>query len=409
MRMIVFSRRERVMKNQASRTLHAAAIIVFALASAATADDNEVVVGAATSFSGWMAPFDTPPTRSAELAIDDINAAGGVLGKKLRLSHIDTKTDAAQTARTAQDLVKQGVRMIMSPCDFDAGAPAALVAQQAGVIAISACGADIKYGNLTIGNNVFTMATDSEGTGRIIADWATKKMGWKTAYALLDTFIEYDKSQCRGFVSRFKELNGDQSIVLEDTFKNADVSVATQISRYQALPQKPQAMIICSVPPGLASAIRQIRSAGIEIPILSGCGGDGSAWHAAVPGLSNYYYLNYSADAGVRELRPDAEGFFVKYEKRFGERPGSGQGITGYSVMEAWARAAQRAGSFETDKVRGELEKFTDEPLMVGLTTFTPKLHTNLTRPMLMVAIKDSKPDPLGYYDIRKHDYVVWW
>jgi branched-chain amino acid transport system substrate-binding protein len=55
-------------------------------------------------------------------------------------------------------------------------------------------------------------------------------MGWKTAYALLDTFIEYDKSECRGFVARFKELNGDQSVVLKDTFKNGDVSVATQIS-----------------------------------------------------------------------------------------------------------------------------------------------------------------------------------
>jgi branched-chain amino acid transport system substrate-binding protein len=301
------------------------------------------------------------------------------------------------------------VKMMLTACDFDAGAPAALVAQQAGVIAMSSCGADIKYGNLTIGNNVFTMATDSEGTGQILADWATNKMGWKTAYALLDTFIEYDKSECRGFASRFKELNGDKSVILEDTFKNGDVSVATQISRYQALAQKPQVMIICSVPPGLASAIRQIRSAGIDIPILSACGGDGSAWHAAVPGLSNYYYLNYSADAGVKELRPDAEAFFVKYEKRFGERPGSGQGITGYSVVQAWARAAQHAGSFDTDKVRAELEKFTDEPLMVGLTTYTPKLHTNLSRPMLMVSIKDTKPDSLGYYDIRKHDYIVWW
>ena len=391
------------------KMLSAALILTSSAVIQATAEDNEALIGAATSFSGWMAAFDTSPTRSAEVAIDDINAAGGVLGKKLRLAHIDTKTDPAQTARAAQDLVKQGVKMMLTACDFDAGAPAALVAQQAGVIAMSSCGADIKYGNLTIGNNVFTMATDSEGTGRILADWATNKKGWKTAYALLDTFIEYDKSECRGFVSRFKELNGDKSVILEDTFKNADVSVATQISRYQALAQKPQAMIICSVPPGLASAIRQIRSAGIDIPILSACGGDGSAWHSAVPGLSNYYYLNYSADAGVKELRPDAEAFFVKYEKRFGERPGSGQGITGYSVVQAWARAAQRAGSFDTAKVRAELEKFADEPLMVGLTTYTAKLHTNLNRPMLMVAIKDTKPDSLGYYDMRKHDYVVWW
>jgi ABC-type branched-subunit amino acid transport system substrate-binding protein len=238
---------------------------------------------------------------------------------------------------------------------------------------------------------------------------ATKKMGWKTAYVLLDTFIEYDKSECRGFVARFKELNGDKSVVLEDTFKNADVSVAAQISRYSALPEKPQIMVVCSVPPGLASAIRQFRSAGVNIPVLSATGGDGSAWHSAVPGLTNYYYLNYSADAGVEEPRPDARGFDEKYQKQFGERPGSGQGITGHSVVQGWARAAERAKSLDTAAVRAELEKFTDEPLLAGLTTFTPKLHTNLNRPMLMIEIKDTKPSPLGYYDMRKGDYVKWW
>ncbi|WP_312860804.1 ABC transporter substrate-binding protein [Neoaquamicrobium sediminum] len=332
-----------------------------------------------------------------------------MLGKRVRLVHIDTKTDAAQTARAAQDLVKQGVKMMLTACDFDTGAPAALVAQQAGVLAISSCGGDMKSGDLTIGNNVFTMATDAEASGRILADWATNKMGWKTAYALLDTFIEYNKSVCRGFVGRFRELNGDDSVLLEDTFKNADVSVATQISRYNGLAEKPQVMALCSVPPGLASAIRQFRSAGIDIPVLMGTGGDGSAWHSAVPGLSNYYYMNYSADAGVEEPRPEVRTFNEKFEAQFGERPDSGMGVTGYSVVEAWARAAERAGNFDTENVRAELEKFTDEPLLAGLTTFTPQLHTNLNRPMLMIEIKDTKPNPLGFYDIREGEYVEWW
>lgn len=379
------------------------------IAAPALAADDEVLIGAPTSFSGWMAAFDTSPTRAAEIAVEDLNAKGGVLGKKVKLVHIDTKTDQAETAKAAQELVRQGVKMMMTACDFDSGAPAALVGQAANVLSISSCGGDIKYGNMTIGNNVFTMASDAEATGRIMADWATKKMGWKTAYVLTDTFIEYDKSLCRGFLARWKELNGDAGVVLEDSFKNADVSVASQISRYKDLGKPADTMIICSVPPGLASAIRQFRSAGVDIPILEGTGGDGSAWHEAVPGLTDYYYLNYSADAGVREPRPDAEAFFQKYEKKWGERPGSGQGITGYSVVEAWAKAVEKAGSFDTDKVRAELEKFTDEPLTAGLTTFTPKLHTNLDRPMLIISIKDGKPEPLGYYDIRKGDFVTWW
>ena len=46
---------------------------------------------------------------------------------------------------------------------------------------------------------------------------------------------------------------------------------------------------------------------------------------------------------------------------------------------------------------------------MVDLRPITPKLHTNLNRPMLMIKIENTKPNPLGYYDTRKHDYVVWW
>ncbi len=379
----------------------------LAMPSWAMADD--ILIGAATSYSGWMAAFDTSPTRAAELAIADINAKGGVLGRQLKLVHVDTKTDTALTAKAAQDLVGQGVSLLLTACDFDSGAPAALVAQKAGVIAMSSCGADMKYGDLTIGNNVFTMATDASGTGQIMADWATKKKGFKTAYVLVDTFIEYDKSLCRGFVEHFKKLNGDASVVLEDSFKNADPSVASQVSRFQELKGGADLMMICSVPPGIGSAIRQFRAAGVDIPILAGTGGDGSAWHESVPGLSNYYYLNNSADAGVAEPRPAADAYQNAYKAKWGERPGSGQGITGYSVIEGWAIAAERAGSLETDKVRAELEKFKDEPLLAGLTTFTSTLHTNVNRPMLIVSINDSKPEPLGYYDMRTGDYAVWW
>ena len=198
---------------------------------------------------------------------------------------------------------------------------------------MSSCGADIKYGNLTIGNNVFTMATDSEGTGRILADWATNKMGWKSAYALLDTFIEYDKSECRGFVARFKELNGDQSIVLEDTFKNADVSVATHISRYQALPQKPQVMIICSVPPGLAAPFGKF---GLPTSKFRYCP---PAVVMAAPGtqpfcLKQLLLPQLFGRCRHEEFRPDAEAFFVKYEKRFGERPVRGKALP----ATAWCR-----------------------------------------------------------------------
>ncbi|SEH89710.1 branched-chain amino acid transport system substrate-binding protein [Paracoccus alkenifer] len=377
-----------------------------AIASTTQVKAEDIIVGAATSFSGWMAAFDTNSTRAARLAVDEINAKGGLLGHKLKLVHIDTKTDQAETARAAQELVGQGAKMIMVACDFDMGAPAALVAQQAGVIAISSCGGDDKLGDLTIGNNVFTMATEADGTGRMLADWAFKKQGWKAAYVLLDTFIQYDKSLCAGFVERWTELAGADSIVLQDEFKNADVTVSSQISRYKALDKPADMMMLCSVPPGLASTIRQFRSAGIDIPILAGTGGDSSSWHSAVPGLSNYFHLSNAADAGVEDPRARNRAFYEQYETIYGELPASGQGITGYSVIEAWSRAVEKAGSFETDEVRAALESFSGEDLLVGPTTFTPEKHSNDERPMLFMSTTDGKTTALGYYDMATGDYM---
>jgi branched-chain amino acid transport system substrate-binding protein len=382
--------------------------VMLSYSGSALAEDD-IVVGAATSLSGWMAAFDTNTTRAAQMAVDDINAKGGLLGHKLRFEHIDTKTDPAETARAGQQLVAKGAKMIMVACDFDMGAPAALAAQRAGVIAISPCGADMKLGNFTIGNNVFTMATDSAATGRILADWAYKKKNWRTAYVLLDTFIQYDKSLCAGFTERFKELAGAKSIVLADEFKNADVSVASQVSRYQALATKPDMMMLCSVPPGLSSAIRQFRSAGISIPIVAGTGGDGTAWYSAVPGLSDYFVVDYSANEGVTDPRPDAQAFFKAYKAQYGSVPNSGQGITGYSAIQGWAEAVKKAGSFETDKVRAAMETFKDQPLAGGLATFTDKLHTSVDRPMLIMEVTNDEGKALGYYDMRKGDFTTWW
>ena len=90
--------------------------VVSTVATSSLAKADDILIGAATSYSGWMSAFDTSPTQAAELAVADINAKGGVLGRQLKLVHIDTKTDTALTAKAAQDLVGQHVAMIMTAC-----------------------------------------------------------------------------------------------------------------------------------------------------------------------------------------------------------------------------------------------------------------------------------------------------
>src|SRR4029450_9465764 len=80
----------------------------------------------------------------------------------------------------------------------------------------------------------------------------------------------------------------DAELVGSDTFKNEDASIASQISRIKALPQEPDAIMLCTMMPGGVSAIKQIRAAGIKAPILNGSGMDGSYWLSAVPDPTDF-------------------------------------------------------------------------------------------------------------------------
>jgi branched-chain amino acid transport system substrate-binding protein len=393
------------------RLLLASVLSSFLLAGTAQADDP-IVIGAATASSGWMAPYDEGPTAAAQVAVDEINEHGGVLGRQLKFVHLDTKTDRAEAARVASDLVKQKASLIIVSADFDMGGPSALVANQAKVISFSTNGADIKLGNKAIGPYVFTAATDAQGSGALLADWGYKEKHWKTAYILTDVSLEYTKSVARGFKERWTQLAGAASLLGEDSYKNDDASVAAQISRIAALPNKPDVIALAAVIPGLPSVLRQLRAAGINTPIVGGVGYDGDEWHAALPpaALNDVYYGSYSSARGD-DPRPEIKEFLGRYAARNGGKPpaSGGLAVSGYSVVYAWKLAAERAKSTESAAVLAQLEKFKDEPLLVGPTSYSDKLHTNLARPTLIFDFVEGKPKPLGYFDPRTGGYVEWW
>jgi branched-chain amino acid transport system substrate-binding protein len=370
----------------------------FLLGDGTARADEDVKVGFALALSGFIAPYDDGPYKAAQLAIDDINAKGGLLGKKLIAVASDTKSDVDVGAIAATDVIGKGARVIMVTCDFDFGAPAAIVAQSQNVFAFSSCAADPKFGVQGIGPNAYTLATATLTQGSILAEFAYKQANLKTAYLLTDTSGEYMKSLCASFERRFIELAGEAGIVGKDNFHGLnDTSIAGQISRLKASPKQPDAVMFCGAGSAGASFIRQIRAAGIDLPLLAGESMDGAYWLGAVPDLSNFYVLAYGSAFGND---PDAKinDFTTRFTAKFGEQPATSHALTGYSVIEAWALAVERAGSFDTDAVRAELDKLKDEPFLAGKTSFSPEAHINLDRPMLVFKIVNGKHEPIGRF-----------
>lgn len=148
------------------------------------------------------------------------------------------------------------------------------------------CAEDIKAGIQGVGPNSFSASVLAAVQGATMAEWSLGERGAKTGYVLLDTTIEYNKGICTGFDWMFPNAGGD--IVGRDTFKNGDASIASQITRIKALETEPDVIMLCSYIPGAASAVRQIRAAGINSLILNGSAVDGSYWLNATPNLSGF-------------------------------------------------------------------------------------------------------------------------
>ena len=173
------------------------------LALPASAADKPVF-GLVMSFSGWFQPIDADTIAGAKLAVEEINAAGGVLGQPIEIVEFDNKSDPPLGADGAVEVIGKGAKAILFPSDFDFGAPGAYVAQQSDVIAFSGA-SDPKFGVQGVGPLAYSTSNASQAQGALLAEWAFKEKGWKTAYVLLDNTIAYTKSLCASMGTRWKE------------------------------------------------------------------------------------------------------------------------------------------------------------------------------------------------------------
>ncbi|GGO36080.1 branched-chain amino acid ABC transporter substrate-binding protein [Gemmobacter aquaticus] len=365
-------------------------VLALMTLAAPTLAAEDLTVGFAIAKSGWMEAYDTPAATAAMIRIEEINAAGGLLGRQIKVVEADTRTDRAESAKAGLDVLDHGAEMMVVSCDYDFGAPAALVAEGEGINSFFLCAEDVKAGIQGVGPNSFSSSVLASVQGATMAEWAHARRNARTAYVLEDTFIEYNKGICTGFNWMFPQLDG-AGIVGSDTFKNDDASIASQITRIKALPEQPDVIMLCSVMPGAAAAVRQLRAAGITSLILNGSAVDGSYWLEATPDLSGFVVPVQGSIYGD-DPRAEVEMFNKAYEAKTGGRPASQYAYPGYVLIDLWAKAVERAGTVDGAAVTAELEKMQDEPTAFGPRSFSSELHHQNTALMQIIEITGGKP-----------------
>jgi branched-chain amino acid transport system substrate-binding protein len=350
------------------------------------ATSEPIIIGTVTARSGGFAFIDEPSINVFKMKIDEVNKAGGVHGRKLEVISGDMESTPQKGAQVAQELIDRGANALVVSCDYDFGAPAANVGQRAGKITFSTCAASPKFGVQGIGNLAFSAATTDASEGAVGAAFALKK-GWKDAFFLVDTTISFNKGWAAGFRKAYTEKGG--KIAGRALFKNPDTSIATQVTQIKAA--KPGFIVLASYQPGGVTAIRQIRAAGIDVPIIAEDGMDGVRWNDAAPGVKEVYVTTPVSMYGD-DPNSKVNDLFAAYKEQYDELPGGSYVAVAYSAAEALVTGMERA----KDPTNGaEVAKALEsEPLdlLAGKTTFSPEVHISLDRAQAVVLHAEPFP-----------------
>lgn len=356
----------------------------------AQAQEDPIVIGAAVNLTGWMAAYDVPPLEGAKLAVKKINEAGGVLGRQLQIIELDGKTDPATLGNAARDVISQGADVLVTPCDFDYGAPAGQAAQEAGLVGISFCASSPLYGSETLGDKQFTMSMWNQTMGAAAAEYAYNVKGWRTAATIVDQGTEYTTSLAEYFVETFERLGG--TIVNEDTYQINDMQATSQAQRLTELETPPDVVFVSSQMPDYSAIVRDLRSAGVTTPLFGGDSMDTADFYKALgPELGKDVFISTHSFIGP-EAGPAMETFIADFQTEYGKAPEVAFNAMGWDTIQVIAAGITKAGTTEGAALAAALEGTTFD-LLSGKMTWTDAANGHFPdKEAFIIEIKDGKP-----------------
>jgi branched-chain amino acid transport system substrate-binding protein len=378
--------------------LVAATVAVAALAATtggrAASTAKPIVIGWAYDQAGQMAPFDDPALAAAKIRIKQVNAKGGVLGRKFVIKTCDTQNnDAAKAKSCALSLLGQGAQILFTTCDVDYATPVVQEAIQRGKLAVSTCiGTDQmgpkRFGQL--GKLAFSFGNVAQDEGSAMAQYAWSR-GWKTAGLATNTRLVYFKNVVAAFDKRFRQLGG--KIVDRESYATGQNNVNAAVAQLNT--HKAKVYVTSTAFGELPAFVSGFRSLHNNTPILNSWAGDGTYWLPKSPPVTNYYFVTFASVFGDDPSK-DVRGL-ISQMKKAGAAPGTGGFLGGADTIDGLALAIKRAhGSTNGAALSAQLVKFKDVTVLGGKISFSPKLHTVFGRTYRVIKIQDNKAKLVG-------------
>lgn len=359
----------------------AALLLSFACGGEKVLDRQGIKVGFYGALTGPTATFALAGKNGALLAVSEINAAGGVLGKPIELLFEDDRGDAAEAASAVTKLItRDHVVALIGENASSRTLAAAPIAQSYRVPMISPSSTSVEVTKK--GDYIFRACFLDSQQGRAVSDFARRSLKAQTAAVLVDSRSDYSVGLAEAFREAFTQAGG--RVVSELKYAEGDSDFSAQLTAMRGT--RPDVLFIPGYYTDAGLIARQAKSLGLQAVLLGGDGWDSpKLTEIGGEAVEGSYFCNpFSVD----EPSPAVKKFVADYRARYGADP-DGIAALSYDATRMLAAAIARAGSTEGKRIRDALASTRDFEGVTG--TITMDADRNPIKPLMILKVEGGR------------------
>lgn len=358
-----------------------AGFAALVLSGCAKTESNTIKVGGIAPLSGAVAVYGVECKNGIDLAVEEINAAGGINGKLVEFVCEDDEGSPDKTVNAFKKLItKDHVKYVIGSLTSGCTQAITTLSQASKVVQLAP--AATAPAITEAGNFIFRACFIDPFQGTVGGKFAIESLKAKKAAVLYDAGNDYSVGLQDNFVATFKALGGD--VVAIESYAGGDKDFNAQLTKIKNA--NPDVVYLPDYYGTVALIAKQLRAQGIKVPLIGGDGWDGLTANAGDEVLNGFYSNHYADDSDEVVVQK-----FVKaFEDKYGKKPNSFAAL-GYDSMYLLKDAIVAAGSEDSVSVRAALEA-SDGDYVTGHLTFDERRNPVKSAVMIeLVKGKDGK------------------
>ncbi|HBT15944.1 MAG TPA: amino acid ABC transporter substrate-binding protein [Firmicutes bacterium] len=320
-------------------------LVMITFAVSGCKKSNTIKIGTIMSTSGPVSTYGIQTRDAIKMAIEEINAQGGVLGKKVELIVEDDEKNPEKTMNALIKLAtKDKVTAILGGLTSDCTLAITKEAQQRNVLLLTPTSTNDLVTDA--GDLIFRSCFKDSFQGSVVARFAIETLGAKKAAVLYDMNNDYSNGLTKSFRETFEALGG--ALVAVESYAGGDKDFNAQITKIKAA--DPDVFFIPDYYNTISLVIKQVGNQGLNATMLGADGWDELTGQAGDEAIGSYFSNHYSPDADD----PDVVAFVQKYREKYNVTPNALAAL-GYDATYILLEAMERAGSTDPQKVKEAL------------------------------------------------------